>query len=101
MAAYQMTLPSLRAASISAGGTAVGSGACARAGDAHMVAVAAAAADALTTSRRVNGPFFMASSRRAALHAEDLAVARLDLLTHLLDAGRVFLHQLDVGKLAH
>src|SRR4051812_717114 len=32
---------------------------------------------------------------------EDLAVARLDLVGHLLDARGVLPHQLDVGELAH
>src|SRR3954467_14787737 len=32
---------------------------------------------------------------------EDLAVARLDLVGHLLDSLGVLAHQLDVGELAH
>src|SRR3954449_10266202 len=33
-------------------------------------------------------------------HAENLAVARLDLFRRPLDGGGIFLHQLDVGELA-
>src|SRR3954468_741332 len=94
MAAYQTTLPSFLAASISAGVTAVGSGAWARAGLAKTVA--AAPADALSRSRRFRIPAIAASS-----HAEQLGVTRLDLVGPLLDGLRILLHQLDVGELAH
>src|SRR5262249_31155186 len=35
------------------------------------------------------------------LHPEDLAVARLDLVGHLLNALGVLPHELDIGELAH
>src|SRR5215510_15792459 len=35
------------------------------------------------------------------LHPEDLAVARLDLVGHLLNAFGVLPHELDIGELAH
>src|SRR5260370_37779934 len=36
---------------------------------------------------------------RDELNPEQLRIARLDFFGHLLDAGRIFLHQLDVGYL--
>src|SRR6266545_959764 len=106
MAAYQTTLPSFFAASISAGVTAVGSGACALTcacagcmnlpapGDATTLATVIAA-DLLSRSRRESFPLAMATS-----HPKDLRVPRLYFLGHLLDPLRVLLHQLDVGELA-
>src|SRR3954468_20023211 len=89
-----MTLPSFRAASIRAGVTASAGGAAARMGSANSVE-AVSAVPALSTSRRLNVVFIPALSFLAS-DAEDLAVARLDVLRAFLDARRIVLHHLDV-----
>src|SRR5262245_14762290 len=80
MAAYQTTLPSLRAASTSAGVISEAAGACARSGAANTVA--AAAAEAFRIVRR-DGPRLIVITPLAVTplgsHPEDLRVTLLDL----------------------
>src|SRR5882672_1205427 len=101
IAAYQTTLPSFLAASISSGVTRDGAGAAARTGPASTPM--AAATEALRTSRRVNAASRISflpgwEPARPPSDAEQLCVARLDRLGVSLDAGRVVLHLLDLGE---
>jgi hypothetical protein len=73
--------PSLVAASISAGVTASAAGA-AETTRVAKAALAATAEEILSRLRRES----------IALHLENLAIARLDLVAHLLDRGGIVLH---------
>src|SRR6478735_6785547 len=51
-------------------------------------------------SRYARPGMTMVGKVRPRSHLEQPRIARLDFFRHRLDAGGVFLHQLDVGKLA-